>query len=77
MKNETLAEYARRLKQEERERLNQLLPSTAQAEVEAVLDARAWKVKNESELIWPGDLGTEDPDWPDYANPPTGNGCGE
>lgn len=58
--NESLALNTRRLKEADRERLSQLSPKTAQAEVEAVLNASAWKIKDESQLAWPGDLADDD-----------------
>ena len=58
--NESLALYTRRPKKADRERLSQLSPEISQAEVEAVLNASAWKIKHESQLAWPGDLADDD-----------------
>lgn len=58
--DETLSHYAHRLKAADRKRLGQLPPDVAQAEVEAVLNATAWRVKDESQLAWPGDLADDD-----------------
>ncbi len=57
---ESLSQYARRLKEADRERLSQLPPDVAQAEVEAVLNSNTWKIKDESQLAWPGDLADDD-----------------
>ena len=57
---ESLSQYARRLKEADRERLSQLPPDVAQAEVEAVLNSSTWKIKDESQLAWPGDLADDD-----------------
>jgi hypothetical protein len=59
--DESLSGYAHRLKVADRERLGQLPPETAQAEVEAILNATHWTVKDDSQLAWPGDLADDDP----------------
>lgn len=58
--DESLSRYAHRLKAADRERLGQLPPEAAQAEVEAILNATHWTVKDDSQLAWPGDLADDD-----------------
>jgi len=58
--DESLAHYAHRLKAADRELLTQLPPEAAQAEVEAILNATHWTVKDDSQLAWPGDLADDD-----------------
>ena len=57
---ESLSQYARRLKEMDRELLSQLPPAVAQSEVEAALKASTWRIKDESQLAWPGDLADDD-----------------
>jgi hypothetical protein len=58
--DETLSHYAHRLKAADRKRLAELPPEVAHQEATAVLNAADWRVKDESQLAWPGDLADDD-----------------
>lgn len=62
---ETLLKTAQAIKDAERQRLANMEPEQAQAEVDAVLVDLGWKIQNPAELVWPGDLAdpAEEPDW--------------
>lgn len=63
--SESLLESTQQIKIADRQRLANMEPEQAQAEVDAVLVDLKWTVCDPSELIWPGDLGdaAESPDW--------------
>ena len=62
---ESLLAYAQRLKNIDREKLAQLAPTQAQAEVDAILLPAQWKISQPSELAWSGDM-ADDPEEPHW-----------
>lgn len=62
---ESLLDYAQRIKGEDRRRLWETDPNSAQLDVDAVLTVAAWSIVDPARLVWPGDLGddAEEPAW--------------
>jgi hypothetical protein len=58
--SESLLDYSRRLKDEDRQRLALVPPDQAQSEAEAVFDPQLWRIKDPNQLLWPGDLADDD-----------------
>lgn len=63
--DDSLAEFARRVKEVDRSRLEKLDPATAQAEVDRIIASRLWIPSSGQSSAWAGDLGDEpdDPVW--------------
>ena len=65
--DESLGEFARRVKPADRSSLEKLDPATAQAEVDRIIASRLWTPNAGQSSAWAGDLGDE-PDDPVWLN---------